>query len=61
VEQAVFRYLYEADPLICAKCGGEMRVVTFITESPVIKKIVDNLRKCVPAGRAPPSLPPAAA
>jgi hypothetical protein len=53
--------VYEVDPLICPKCGGEMRVVAFITEPPVIKKILDHLKERDRAGRAPPSLPPAAA
>jgi hypothetical protein len=57
----LIRRVYEVDPLICTKCGGEMRVVAFITEPPVIEKILDHLRRRDRAGRAPPSSPPAAA
>jgi hypothetical protein len=42
--------LYEVDPLICAGCGGEMRVVALITEPSVIKKILDHLRRRVGRG-----------
>jgi hypothetical protein len=33
----LIRRACEVDPLICIKCGGEMRVVAFITKAPVIK------------------------
>jgi hypothetical protein len=56
----LIRRVYEVDPLICAKCGGEMRVVAFITEPPVIKKILDHIKERDRSGRAPPSLPPVA-
>jgi hypothetical protein len=31
------------DPLLCPKCGGSMRAISFITDSPVINKILDHL------------------
>jgi hypothetical protein len=57
----LIRRVHEVDPLICPKCGGEMRVVAFITEAPVIKRILDHLARRSRASRAPPSSPPAAA
>jgi hypothetical protein len=45
----------EIDPLICPSCGGEMRVVAFITDPPVIKRILDHLARRQGAARAPPS------
>ena len=30
----LIRRVYEADPLVCPRCGAEMRVVSFITEPP---------------------------
>ena len=35
--------VFKTDPLICKKCGGKMRVVSFITEPGVIRQIVDHL------------------
>jgi len=32
--------IYETDPLICPKCQGEMRVIAFIEQQPVIRKIL---------------------
>ncbi len=35
--------IYEVDPLVCPKCRGKMRVVTFIEDPDVIKKILKHL------------------
>jgi len=35
--------IYEVDPLICPKCGGEMRVIAFIEDYKIVKKILDYL------------------
>jgi hypothetical protein len=35
----LIRRVYEVDPLGCPRCGGEMRVVGFITQPHVIKRI----------------------
>jgi hypothetical protein len=35
--------VYEVDPLICTKCGGTMRIVSFIEEQAVINKILSHL------------------
>jgi hypothetical protein len=44
----------EVDPLKCPKCGGEMRIISFIEETAVIEKI---LRHCG-LWREPPIRPP---
>ena len=36
--------IYEVDPLCCPKCGGEMKIISFITEHQVIQKILEHLR-----------------
>ena len=52
--------IYEVDPLICPKCQGPMRVIAFIEEDDVIKKILKHLglwiikRKPRPVANAPP-------
>ena len=35
--------IYEVDPLICLKCSGAMRVIAFIEDPDVIKKILKHL------------------
>ena len=35
--------IYEVDPLACPKCGGAMRILAFIEEAAVIRKILDHL------------------
>ncbi len=35
--------IYEVDPLICPKCGGDMRIIVFIEDYKVVKKILDYL------------------
>ena len=43
-----------ASPLVCPRCGAEMRVIAFITEPKVIKRIVDYLRQRERPARPPP-------
>jgi len=52
----LIRRVFELDPLLCP-CGGTLRVVAFITEPRVIRKILDHLNLKANGGRAPP-LPP---
>jgi hypothetical protein len=49
--------IWEADPLRCPKCGGEMKIISFITDSKTIRKILEHLDLWteVPS-RAPPPL-----
>ena len=35
--------IYEVLPLICPKCGGDMRIIAFINEGPVIREILGHL------------------
>jgi hypothetical protein len=37
------RKVYETDPLICPKCQGEMRIISFIDQPGVIKKILQHI------------------
>ena len=39
---ALIKCVYEVDPLKCPKCGGEMRIVSFIDEETVIRKILKH-------------------
>jgi len=33
--------IYEVDPLACSKCGGTMRIIAFIEDYKIVKKILD--------------------
>ncbi len=37
------RKVYETDPLVCPKCSGEMRIISFIDQRDVIRKILEHL------------------
>ncbi len=50
----LIRRVYEVDPLVCPRCGSQMRVVSFITEPRVVRRIVDHLRKGDRPARPPP-------
>jgi len=50
----LIRRVYEVDPLVCPRCGAEMRVIGFITERRVIRRILDHLRKRDRVSRPPP-------
>jgi hypothetical protein len=47
--------VYEIDPLICPRCGSEMRLIAVITNPPEVAKILRHLTN---TGRAPPGLDP---
>jgi len=52
------RKVYETDRLTCPKCQGEMRIISFIEQPDVIKKILQHLglweESHAPPGRDPP-------
>ena len=47
--------IYEVVPLVCPKCGGDMRIIAFINQGPVIYEILGHLGEPTSA----PSLAPA--
>jgi hypothetical protein len=53
--------IYEVDPLTCPKCQGQMRIISFIEDQEVIKKILKYLglwldkKKPSPRANAPPA------
>ena len=34
--------VYEVDPMTCPKCGGQMKIVAFITKVSVVDRFIDN-------------------
>lgn len=51
---AMIKRVYEIDPLICSKCGSQMKIIAFLQNEREINKICDNLG--YPKYRAPPPL-----
>ena len=49
----LIRRVYQVDPLKC-DCGGTLRVISFITEHKVIRKILSHLENRKHDSRAPP-------
>jgi hypothetical protein len=48
--------IYEVDPLCCPKCGGEMKIISFINEFLIIRQILEHLGLWVQKpSRDPPS------
>ena len=53
----LIRRLYQVDPLLCPRCRGVMRVVSFITQPRLIRRILDHLAGRATQERAPPAAP----
>ena len=47
--------IYEVFPLLCPMCGGQMRLIAFITEGAQIRKILEHIGEA----REPPHISPA--
>ena len=53
--------IYHVDPLLCPKCLGSMRIIAFIDDQQIVKKILQHLdlwhvkRKPPPRSNDPPS------
>ena len=55
----LIKKIHEVDPLICPRCRGLMRIISFIEDPPVIKKILLHLHLWeVPKRSPPPKTPP---
>ena len=50
----MIRKVFEVDPLICPRCGGEMKVISFIEDHKVIDRIIAYLKLTFLAERPPP-------
>ncbi len=46
--------IYEVDPLTCPKCSGKMKIISFIENEEVIKKILKHLGLWEVKARPPP-------
>jgi hypothetical protein len=51
----MIRKVYEVDPMVCARCGGQMRIIAFLTDYAVVDRIIDHLKLTFVAERPPPT------
>lgn len=52
---AMIRKVYEIDPMLCPKCGGQMKVIAFITDYQAVDRIIEHLKLRFVAEKPPPS------
>ena len=50
----MIRKVHEVDPLLCPKCGGQMRIIAFLTDYAVVDRIIHHLKLTFVAERPPP-------
>ncbi len=53
----LIRKIYEVDPLVCPRCGLEMRIIAFLEEPQVVEKILRHLRLWDQPEPRPPPVP----
>ena len=58
--QQLIAKVYLENPLLCPECGHGMQIISFITDSPVVDKILRHLKwrpgeAFLPNGRSPPA------
>jgi hypothetical protein len=51
----LIKQVYEADPLVCPRCGGAMRILGFIEHPEVIEKILTPLGLWPAQAHSPPT------
>jgi len=50
--------VYQADPLLCTRCGKRMSLLAFVTDQIAVRRILDHLGLSTPqAERPPPPVP----
>jgi len=50
----MIRKVYEIDPLLCPRCGGQMCIIAFIEDPKTIDRIIGHLKLSFIAERPPP-------
>ena len=50
----MIRKVYEVDPLLCPQCGGQMKIISFLTDYTVVDKIINHLKLTFVASKPPP-------
>ena len=52
----MIRKVFEVDPLTCPQCGGQMRIISFLTDYAVVDRIINHLKLSFVAERPPPQV-----
>jgi ribosomal protein S27E len=50
----MIRKVYEFDPMLCPQCGGQMKVIAFLTALSVVDRIIHHLKLTFVAAKPPP-------
>jgi hypothetical protein len=50
----MIRKVYEVDPMVCPHCGGQMKVIAFLTDYAMVDRIINHLKLTFVAERPPP-------
>jgi len=50
----MIRKVYEVDPMLCPQCGGQMKIIAFLTDYAVVYRIINHLKLTFVAERPPP-------
>ncbi|HWT83175.1 MAG TPA: hypothetical protein VN648_30705 [Candidatus Methylomirabilis sp.] len=50
----MIKRVYEADPLVCPRCSGPLKIISLIGDGPVIEKILRHLKLWDRPERPPP-------
>ena len=50
----MIKKVYEADPLVCPRCSGPLKIISLIGDGPVIEKILRHLKLWDKPERPPP-------
>ena len=53
----LIKKVYEADPLVCPRCSGALKIVSLIDDGAVIEKILRHLKLWDRPERPPPPAP----
>jgi len=51
---SLIQKVYHIDPLLCPKCNGKMRIISFIDDKPIIRKILIHLNLWMTGNHDPP-------
>ena len=51
---AMIRKVYEVDPMLCPKCGSQMKVIAFLADFSVVDRIIGHLKLTFVAAKPPP-------
>jgi hypothetical protein len=50
----MIRKVYEVDSMLCAQCGGTMKVIAFLSDFSVVDRIINHLKLTFVADKPPP-------